>query len=208
MKSTALGLAVGAGYFLGRTRKLKIALAVGSLVAGKKLSLSPRLLADTMSRQMKDNPQFKEIGDQLQQDLRGVGKAVSGAIIERQMNALADRLQDRTAQVYERLSSPMPVGSGRAEEGYREDEDVPEGPAEERAEDETGDRAKEAPAHAERTTGPRDRKPAKQAPVKKVPAKKAAPASKTAAGGSKRGRRAAGSRTASASRERKGGDER
>ena len=32
MNRTGLGLAVGAGYLLGRTRKLKMAFAVGTLV--------------------------------------------------------------------------------------------------------------------------------------------------------------------------------
>ncbi|MFD0395311.1 hypothetical protein ACFQ3Z_36710 [Streptomyces nogalater] len=71
MNRTALGLAVGAGYLLGRTKKLKMALAVGSLVAGKKLNLSPKTLADLVNQQLKSNPQVKEIGDQLREDLRG-----------------------------------------------------------------------------------------------------------------------------------------
>ncbi len=38
MNRTALGLAIGAGYVLGRTKKMKLAFAVGSLVAGKRCS--------------------------------------------------------------------------------------------------------------------------------------------------------------------------
>ena len=38
------------------------------------------------------------VGDQLREDLRGVGKAASGAMVERQMDALADRLQRGRAQ--------------------------------------------------------------------------------------------------------------
>ncbi len=77
MNRVGLGLAVGAGYLLGRTKKAKLAFAVGSLVAGKKMNLGPRAIADLVNQQLKDNPQFKEIGDQLRQDLRGVGKAAS-----------------------------------------------------------------------------------------------------------------------------------
>ncbi|MGW3728999.1 DNA primase, partial [Streptomyces sp. NPDC000851] len=65
MNRVGLGLAIGAGYVLGRTRKLKLAFAVGTLVAGKRMQLSPRALADLVSGQLRNNPQFKEIGDQL-----------------------------------------------------------------------------------------------------------------------------------------------
>lgn len=74
MNRTGLGLAVGAGYLLGRTKKLKLAIAVGSVVAGKKLKLSPKAIGDLLSQQLKDNPQFKELGDSLRQDLRGAAR--------------------------------------------------------------------------------------------------------------------------------------
>src|SRR5687767_5313655 len=99
MNRLALGLAVGAGYVLGRTKKMKLAFAIGTMVAGKRMQLSPRALADLVSQQLQNNPQFKEIGDQLREDLRGVGQAASGALVERQLDAFADRLHGRTAQV-------------------------------------------------------------------------------------------------------------
>ncbi|MCZ9340239.1 DNA primase, partial [Streptomyces sp. TRM76130] len=42
MNRVGIGLALGAGYLLGRTRKLKFAVAVGTAVAGKRLNLTPR----------------------------------------------------------------------------------------------------------------------------------------------------------------------
>ncbi|WP_030170685.1 hypothetical protein [Streptomyces sp. NRRL S-813] len=120
MNRMGLGLAVGAGYLLGRTRKLKLAVAVGSLAAGKKLNLGPRAVADLVNQQLKDNPQFKEIGDQLRHDLRGVGKAASGAMVERQMTTLADRLHGRTAQVRDELAGVVPdTGGGKRRGGER-----------------------------------------------------------------------------------------
>ncbi len=128
MNRTGLGLAVGAGYLLGRTKKLKMAFAVGRLVAGKKLNLSPRMVADLVQQQLQNNPQFKEIGDQLREDLRGVGKAASGAMVERQLDAFADRLHGRTAQVRDQLRVRCPAGARTTaeEEEYAEDEE-PEG---------------------------------------------------------------------------------
>ncbi|WP_307813118.1 DNA primase [Streptomyces sp. N35] len=117
----ALGLAVGAGYLLGRTKKMKLAFAVGTLVAGKKLPLSPRALADLVQQQLLNNPQFKEIGDQLREDMRGVGKAATGAVLERGLDGISDRLHDRTLGVQDRLSGVIP-GRVERDEPEREQE--------------------------------------------------------------------------------------
>ena len=207
MNRLGLGLAVGAGYVLGRTKKMKLAFAIGTMVAGKRMHLSPRALADLVSGQLQNNPQFKEIGDQLREDLRGVGKAASGALVERQIEGLADRLHGRTAQVRDQLSGVVPdvPGVGGKSRGDREDE--PEDEYEEydeyderdpdASDDEVGEResAEDAEdAEDEERPRPRKRAPAKKA-AKKAPAKKAAekrsprkeaPAKKTAARAAKK----------------------
>ncbi|CAL9318243.1 hypothetical protein SUDANB135_05769 [Streptomyces sp. SudanB135_2055] len=227
-----MGLAVGAGYLLGRTKKLKLAVAVGTMVAGKKMNLTPKGIAELVGSQLQNNPQFKEIGDQLRTDLRGVGKAASGALVERQIDALADRLHGRTAQVRDQLSgaaSKAPgVGpddsrdSGASEDPEpREEYDDHDDEPEERAESEERDRrdedegrderreraARKAPAPA--------RKAAKKAPAKKTAARTAA--KKTAAKRAQPARKAAGKKTAGArnaargaagDRQSKGGGER
>ncbi|MGK5692064.1 DNA primase [Streptomyces sp. URMC 128] len=182
MNRMGLGLAIGAGYLLGRTRKLKMAMAVGGLVAGKKLNLSPRMVADLVQQQLRNNPQFKEIGDQLRQDLRGVGKAASGAMVERQLDAVADRLHGRTAQVRDQLSGVVP-GAGDAEDEEPEAEEAEDSGPENDEEPEPAPKeaAKKAPAKkapAKKTAG---KAPAKKAPAKKTAGKKAA-AKKTTAG--------------------------
>ncbi|MGX1626293.1 DNA primase, partial [Streptomyces sp. NPDC055506] len=123
MNRTGLGLAVGAGYLLGRTKKLKMAIAIGGLVAGKKLNLSPRMVAELIQQQLQNNPQFKEIGDQLREDLRGVGKAASGAMVERQLDAFADRLHGRTAEVRDQLTGAVTGGRDAEDADYAEDEE-------------------------------------------------------------------------------------
>ncbi|MBB4711389.1 DNA primase [Streptomyces luteogriseus] len=233
MNRTGLGLAIGAGYLLGRTKKLKMAMAVGGLVAGKKLNLSPRMVADLVQQQLRNNPQFKEIGDQLRQDLRGVGKAASGAMVERQIDALADRLHGRTAQVRDQLSGVVPGQDDEAEDAEYEDEE-PEDSApdedeepedseaeepeeEEEPEDSEADEDEEEEEEPEAKKAPAKKAPAKKAakkaPAKKAPAKKA-PAKKTA--GRKAGAKkttpakkaTSGSRGGSArSRRQKGGGE-
>lgn len=212
MNRTALGLAVGAGYLLGRTKKLKMALAIGSAVAGKKLNLSPKMLSELVNQQLKNNPQFKEIGDQLRQDLRGVGKAASGAMVERQMNSLADRLHGRTSQVREQLSGVAPSGSDEeGEESEEEEQEETRGEKPSRGED----RGDTAGAPRKRT----GKKPVKKAPAKKAPGGTAAdkaPAKKAAAKKTDAARETAAKKTAAVggaarsavSRQSKGGDDR
>lgn len=197
MNRMGLGLAIGAGYALGRTRKAKLALAVGSMVAGKKMNLSPGRVAELVNQQLKANPQLKEIGDQLRQDLRGVGKAASGAMVERQMTALADRLHGRTTQVRDQLAGVVPKtgetgetgengeagegGEERTIEGEAEYEDREGREAEE--EPEAADESKEEPEE-EPGGEPARKETAKKAAAKKPPAKKTAkkaPAQKAAA---------------------------
>ncbi|WP_030313115.1 hypothetical protein [Streptomyces sp. NRRL B-3229] len=193
MNRVGMGLAVGAGYLLGRTKKLKLAFAVGSIVAGKRMHLSPKMVADLVSQQLLKNPQFKEIGDTLREDLRGVGKAASGAMVERQLDAIADRLHGRTAQVRDQLSDVAPEVPGLQDDDSEEDEEPDEeetgtrggkdaeaddevdDDAEAEADDEADDESDEAPAAAKRTAkkAPAKKSAAKKAPAKKAPARKA-----------------------------------
>ncbi|MFH8484306.1 DNA primase [Streptomyces longisporoflavus] len=197
MNRLGMGLAVGAGYVLGRTKKMKLAFAVGTMVAGKRMNLSPRAIGDLLSQQLQNNPQFKEIGDQLRGDLRGVGKAASGALLERQISGLADRLHGRTADVRDQLAGVKPdiPGRGKKEEDepddeyaeYDEDRDRDDSDAgDDRDERDERDDEESAEAESEPEEKPRarkrapERKPAaKKTAAKKSPAKKSA-AQKTA----------------------------
>ncbi|WP_329250052.1 DNA primase [Streptomyces canus] len=191
MNRVGMGLAIGAGYVLGRTKKLKFAFAVGTLVAGKRMHLSPKAVADLVSQQLLKNPQFKEIGDTLREDLRGVGKAASGAMVERQIDAIADRLHGRTAEVRDQLSGVVPEVPGLSEDEESEGDEEPreeetgdteaeadEEPSDEHEDDEAdeaGDEQDEAPAAARKTAKKAPgKKTAQRAPGRKPPAKKTA----------------------------------
>ncbi|GGP99309.1 DNA primase [Streptomyces pseudogriseolus] len=191
MNRTGLGLAIGAGYLLGRTKKLKMALAVGGLVAGKKLNLSPRAVADLVAQQLRDNPQFKELGDQLKGDLRGAGKAASGALVERQISSLADRLHGRTAAVRGQLDG---AGAGA------EDRDGTDEHADEHADgqpDDAGEDRDDGGREREPGAAPAAKKAARKAPAKKGPAaKKTAPAKRAAGAPAPAAKKTAAKKTA------------
>ncbi|WP_055715023.1 hypothetical protein [Streptomyces torulosus] len=182
MNRVGLGLAVGAGYVLGRTKKLKLAFAVGTMVAGKRMNLGPRAIADLVSRQLLDNPQFKEIGDQLRGDLRGVGKAATGALVERQIEGLADRLHGRTSQVRDQLSGAAPGRSDRDEDDDAYEDERAEASD---ADDEEGAGARSDADDAEAG----DEEPERERPARKPAARaaKKAPAKKTAAPAARKG---------------------
>lgn len=201
MNRVGLGLAVGAGYVLGRTKKMKLAFALGTLVAGKRLNLTPQGIMDLVSGQLKNNPQFKEIGDQLREDLRGVGQAASGAMVERQLDAFADRLHGRTAEVREQLTGAVPTPDlGAKDEDGEDRDDEPE----ESAQDSTDDEERERPARKATAKKPAAKKTATKA-AKKAPAKQSAPKKKTAAKRTGGAARSAARQTAGARRS-KGGD--
>ncbi|MFH8408399.1 DNA primase [Streptomyces sp. NPDC018019] len=101
----ALVLAVAGGYLLGRTKKAKLAIGIGSMVLGKRLNLSPQQLISLVSDQMEANPQLKELREQLRSDLKGVGKAATGALVTKRLDSLADSLHERTLDVRDRLDA-------------------------------------------------------------------------------------------------------
>jgi hypothetical protein len=122
-----LALGVCAGYVLGRTRKAKLALTLAGAAAGRKLPLGPQAVGARLTERLNGNAQVKQIRDQLRQDLGGVGKAATGAIVQRRIGGLADRLEDRTRDLEDRLTG------GRDERDDEQDgrvepaeDDVPE----------------------------------------------------------------------------------
>ncbi|MER6615441.1 DNA primase [Streptomyces xantholiticus] len=168
----AVGLAVGAGYLLGRTKKAKLAFAVGTVVLGRQLELSPQGMARLVTSQLQQNPQFKEIGDQLREDIRGVGHAATGALVNRQLSGLADRLHDRTLNVRDRTAGPVPHGEDRNEADRGEDQEDA---------DTSGEAADERPRKRTASAPRRTASAAKKAAPKKNAAKKTTTAKKTTA---------------------------
>ncbi|MEU5401353.1 DNA primase [Streptomyces sp. NPDC005963] len=177
----ALGLAVGAGYVLGRTKKAKLAFAVGTMVAGRRMSASPGALGQLLTRQLGDNPQFKALREQLRQDLGGVGKAATGALVSRQLEGLADRLHERTAGVQDRVKNAIAPSDADAEDDSR-DARKPAKKADDTENPESSESSgnTESTASADETDGSEEsERPARR--TAKKPATRAQPARKTAA---------------------------
>ncbi|WP_196218057.1 SRPBCC family protein [Streptomyces blattellae] len=173
MNRVGPGLAIGAGYVLGRTKKMKLTFAVGTLAAGRRMQPGPRALVDLVTPQPANHPQFKEIGDQLREDLRGVGKAASGAMAERRLDALADRLHGRTEPVRDQLAGvvtdePDLDFERNGEPAEPAELDDPERAEEAEGAEDAGD-AEDAEDHDEEEPEPRRNEAALKAPGKKAP---------------------------------------
>ncbi|MFF5446314.1 hypothetical protein [Streptomyces sp. NPDC012888] len=101
----AMGLAVGAGYVLGRTRKAKWALTVCTLLLARRLEPEAASMAAAVRGALGDHPELAEIRARIGEDLRGVGSAAVTTLLERQLGAVADRLHERTEDARDRLAA-------------------------------------------------------------------------------------------------------
>lgn len=190
-----LAAALLGGYVLGRTKKGKLALSVGTYLAGKRLGLEPRQLATEGMRMLGEIPQVAEVQDQLKGEFIEAGRKAVTAAATRGMEALADTLRDRTANLGEKEAAP--------EEEYEEEEPEEEeeaAPEEEEKEPErerpqrrrssrkparpgrgTAARRERAPS-ARSSSGAAAKEPSrKKSSATKPAAKKSAPAKKSAA---------------------------
>ena len=101
-KGYELGAGIATGYFLGRTRKLKLALGVASWVAGKKLGVTPREAVVGLGRRVVESPEVKGALQELGGDARSAAQEAISAAVGSQVGSLAHRLHERT----ERLRPP------------------------------------------------------------------------------------------------------
>ncbi|MFH9422354.1 DNA primase [Streptomyces sp. NPDC017529] len=182
----ALVLAVAGGYLLGRTKKAKLAIGIGSMVLGKRLNLSPQQLLSLVNDQIAANPQLKELREQLRGDLKGVGKAATGALVTKRLDSLADSLHKRTLNVRDQLDAGASGRGGKeAEEEPSESSGDGRGAAKKQSARSKASAKSSAKSGAESGTGDareRRKRPAKQASAapKKTAAKSASAAKKTA----------------------------
>ncbi|MFE0765001.1 DNA primase [Streptomyces smyrnaeus] len=209
----AMAVAVAGGYVLGRTRKAKLALGVGTLALGKRFGQGPRALARSATARFAENPQLKEMGEQLRSDLRGTGEAATGALVNRQVNALADRLHERALDIRDQLAEAAGPEKGPAADSA-DDATADDAIKERTTEDaDAADAATEDAAStdsAEGTARSAVGKTARRAPAKKPAASSTSSSRSSASPASKRSRPkstakpASGSKSKSAARSTSG----
>lgn len=185
---TAMAAAVAGGYLLGRTKKAKLAFAVGSYLVGRRAGLSPgRILGQGLGG-LQRTPQVQELTDQVRGDLLTAGRAAVTAAANRRLTGFADTLRDRTDALTG--ESRRNDYDDHEDSGDSWDEQAPDEDAYFDEEDREEDR-RPAPAPPRKTAKkapPRKAAPpAKKVAKKAAAARKAAPVKRTAGRGAGRG---------------------
>src|SRR5215217_2353580 len=198
--------AVAAGYLLGRTKKLKLAITVGSVLAGQRISTNPQKLLKGASGLVQNNPALSALQTELRGRAFDAAKGAAVSVATSRIDKLTDTLRTRGEK--KRAEKEAPAESEEAaeepedqyEEGAEEEpEDQYEEAGEEGAEEEPEDEYEEAgeeeepedqyeegqPEEEEEQPEPAQARAVTQ-PAKKVAAKKAAPAKKVASATAKK----------------------
>ena len=103
-KATLVAVAAG-GYLLGRTKKGKLALTVAVFLAGRRLLTDPKQLLTEGLRKLSQSPQFSQLSEQVRDDVLGAGAAALRGVVDRRVEALCDRIHERTAALQHSTSA-------------------------------------------------------------------------------------------------------
>ncbi|MGV9246783.1 ABC transporter substrate-binding protein [Streptomyces sp. NPDC003710] len=117
MNNAKIGAAVLAGYVLGRTKKAKLAMSLGAMLAGS------RVKPGQLGKLLQDSPLVGNVGDQVRTELTEAGKTAATTLLSAKAESLADALHERTTGLKERGRGGG--GGGPGEEDREEQE--PEG---------------------------------------------------------------------------------
>src|SRR4051812_16211617 len=96
-----VALGVAGGYFLGRTKKMKLALMLGGMAAGRQAGGPGELLAQG-AKLLQGNAQIAALTDQVRSQLLDAGKNAVLSVATRQVESLTDRVGKRV----EALATP------------------------------------------------------------------------------------------------------
>ncbi|MFD7614715.1 hypothetical protein [Streptomyces sp. NPDC059828] len=90
-----IGVALVGGYFLGRTRKARMAIGLGMFLAGRKLDLDPRHLGKVLANSSLLGP----LNDQVRRELFEATRSAATTALSERATSLADSLHQRTLEL-------------------------------------------------------------------------------------------------------------
>lgn len=124
-----VALAVGAGYMLGRTKKMRLALMLAAAGITGKFPTSPTALVGQGLKSLGANADITQLTEQLRGELLNAGRAAALSAATSQIESLNDRLQGvtSTVDVDETLDDVGGIVGGkrrrkRPEDDYDEDD--------------------------------------------------------------------------------------
>lgn len=143
-----VALGVVGGYFLGRTRKAKLALALGGMAMGRRAGGPAGLLAQG-SKLLGSSPELSRLTDEVRGRLLEAGKGAALAVAARQVESLTDRVGKRVESLgsvgVQAGGTSRGATNGRDAGDEYEDAEEPERESEDGAEDGAEDTAEEEP---------------------------------------------------------------
>ncbi|MDQ0792648.1 hypothetical protein [Streptomyces sp. B1I3] len=176
-----IAAALVGGYFLGRTKKAKMAIGFGMFLAGKKLNLDPKQLG----RMLADSPVLGTLNEQVRKEVLGATKTAATNALTQRAGGLADSLHRRT----------LALGDPDGADGRDEEQDDEEYDDRDARDDDQEEPAEEKPAPRRRTAAKSSSKSTAKAPAKSA-GRSASGAGRSASGGTRK-KTSSATRTAS-----------
>ncbi|MFW6090315.1 MAG: hypothetical protein ACODAF_00470, partial [Actinomycetota bacterium] len=91
-----IAAAVAAGYFLGRTKKLKLAILAGGLLAGRKLPTDPRELVQEGLQYLQNSPEVARLTEQVRGSLLDAARSAAVSTATSRIDSLSESLHERS----------------------------------------------------------------------------------------------------------------
>ncbi|GAA0551452.1 hypothetical protein A8924_1369 [Saccharopolyspora erythraea NRRL 2338] len=127
-----IAMAVAVGYILGRSRKMKLAITVGGMMAGRRLAGNPAKLLEQGGKLLAESPELKKLTGDARQRLLEAAKGAALAAASNKIDSLGANLSKRA----EGLRTPhlSDVSAPKQDTGQEEPQDEAEDRDEEREE--------------------------------------------------------------------------
>jgi hypothetical protein len=115
-----VALGVIGGYFLGRTKKMKLAMMLGGMAAGRRAG-GPGELLRTGTKLLNSSPELARLTDEVRGRLLEAGKGAALAVAARQVESLTDRVGKRVESLSD-VGVPSRKKAAEPEDEYEEED--------------------------------------------------------------------------------------
>jgi hypothetical protein len=117
-----IATAVAIGYALGRSRRMKLAIMVGGMLAGQRVGNPKELLAKA-STAVSSSPELSELGNTLRSRLTDAARTAAVAAASNKIDDIGDSLSERAAKIRSPESDSPPEDGADDEEPERSQAD-------------------------------------------------------------------------------------
>ena len=119
--ASKIAVSVASGYLLGRTKKLKLAITVGSMLAGQRIATSPQGLLKQGSELLEKNPELQKLQEQITGKLFEAAKAAAMTTATSRLESFSKSLTDAGSKG-EQVKGEV-VGEGEPDDEAEYDEE-------------------------------------------------------------------------------------